>query len=664
MPLLSPGVELKENTTQSTVVQNATGRAAMAGKFQWGPAFQVIQVTNEVELVEMFGQPDTHTSDYFLSASNFLAYGNDLRIVRVVNVETAKNASPLTGNLNWTITAGGSNYAVGDTVRVKYLTTVVEPDGKVTKVDRDGKILSVFIPSAKISQYAKSISQFPALSDSWTVEIVSTGSGISGAITVGEVVTDSGIILTDPDTSLETVNSTKFQTDIKKYEMPSIVALYPGETGDQLEVEVISKDGYEAGAGKELNIYPDGGTRTSTAKAVFGYGPQTENQYALIIRRNDAIVESVVLSTVRGEKDVYGNNIFMDDYFAKGSSNFIFASSMNWPKGFSGIVKLRGGVSANDKVTAGDLMLGWDKFVDREALFVNLLIAGSCAGESDEVASTVQKHVVAIADERQDVLALVSPPRGTIVNVPLIRAVDNLIDWRTGQGTYDTANMNIGSTYVEIDGNYKYQYDKYNDVNRWVPLAADIAGLCARTDNVSQPWMSPAGYNRGQILNCIKLAIEPRQAQRDRLYQEGINPVTGFSGGDGFILFGDKTATKAPTPFDRINVRRLFNMLKKNIGDASKYRLFEMNDAFTRSSFRMETSQYLSGIKALGGIYDFRVVCDTTNNTPAVIDRNEFVATFYIKPSRSINYIVLNFVATATSADFDELIGTTNGSNQ
>lgn len=660
MPLLSPGVELKENTTQSTVVQNATGRAAMAGKFQWGPAFQVIQVTNEVELVEMFGQPDAQTADYFLSAANFLAYGNDLRLVRVVNEESAKNASPLTGNVNWTITASGSNYAVGDTVRVKYLTTVVEPDGKVTAVDKDGKITSVFIPSSKIEQYSKSISQFPELSDSWTVEIVSTGSGISGAITIDNIIVDSGILLTNPDTAIETVNGTTFQAAIKKYAMPAIVALYPGETGDRVEVEIVSKQGYEAGASKTLPVYPDGGTRTSSAKAVFGYGPQTEDQYAIIVRRNDAIVESVVLSTVRGEKDVYGNNIFMDDFFAKGSSNFIFASSMNWPKGFSGIIKLSGGISANDKVTAGDLMLGWDKFVDREALFVNLLIAGSCAGESDEIASTVQKHVAAIADERQDVLTHISPPRGTVVNIPVTRAVDNLVNWRTGQGTYEDANMNIGSTYVEIDANYKYQYDKYNDVNRWVPLAADIAGLCARTDNVSQPWMSPAGYNRGQILNCIKLAIEPRQAQRDRLYQEGMNPVVGFAGGDGFILFGDKTATKAPTPFDRINVRRLFNMLKKNIGDSSKYRLFEMNDAFTRSSFRMETSQYLSGIKALGGIYDFRVVCDTTNNTPAVIDRNEFVATFYIKPARSINYITLNFVATATSADFDELIGTNN----
>lgn len=657
MTLLSPGIELKENTTQSTVVQNATGRAAIAGKFRWGPAYQVIQVTNEVELVDVFGSPDSLTADYFLSAANFLSYGNDLRVVRVVNEEVAKNSSPITNNINWTVTASGSNYAVGDKVRVKYLTTVVEDEGEVTKVDKDGKIVSVFIPTGKIISYAKSISQFPELSDSWTVEIVSTGSGVSGVVSIDDIITDSGILLTNPEEAIEVINTTSFQEKIKKFNVPSIVALYPGEIGDTIEVEIISKETYDAGSAKVLNIFPTGGTRVSSAKAVFGYGPQTNDQYGIIVRKNDVVVENVILSTKRGDKNVYGENIFMDDYFAKGSSNFIFASSQNWPVGFSGILRLSGGLSANESVSAGDLMLGWDKFVDREALHVNLMIAGSCAGESDEIASTVQKHVVAIGDERQDVLVLVSPPRSTIVNVPVVRAVDNLIDWRTGQGAYDTANMNVGSTYATIDANYKYQYDKYNDVNRWVPLAGDIAGLCARTDNISQPWMSPAGYNRGQIMNCIKLAIEPRQAQRDRIYQEGMNPVCGFAGGDGFILFGDKTATKAPTPFDRINVRRLFNMLKKNIGDSSKYRLFEMNDAFTRSSFRMETSQYLSGIKALGGIYDFRVVCDTTNNTGSVIDRNEFVATFYVKPARSINYITLNFVATATSADFDELIG-------
>ncbi|QAU04034.1 tail sheath protein [Acinetobacter phage Henu6] len=657
MALLSPGIELKENTTQSTVVQNATGRAAMAGKFQWGPAFQVIQVTNEVELVDLFGQPDNATADYFMSAANFLQYGNDLRLVRVVNEDSAKNSSPIAGHLKTTITASGSNYAVNDKVIIKYNTTTIEDAGVVTAVDKDGKILKIFVPSEKIIAYAKSIGQYPALSDSWTAEVVSVASGISGAINVDSIETDSGILLTDPENADEKITSVAFQAKLAAYAMPGVVALYPGSTGDQLEVEIVSKETYDKGTAVPLTIYPNGGSRTSLAKAIFGYGPQNDNEYAFIVRRNGEVVESYVLSTERGAKDMYGSNIFLDDYFARGSSNYIFATAQGFPKGFSGIIRLSGGISANDAVTAGDLMQGWDKFADSEALHVNLMIAGSCAGEDAEVASTVQKHVVALADERMDCLALISPPRETIVNIGLTRAVDNLIAWREGTGAYEAANMNISSTYAFIDGNYKYQYDKYNDVNRWVPLAADIAGLCARTDDISQPWMSPAGYVRGQILNCIKLAIEPRKAQRDRLYQESINPVIGAQGGDGFLLFGDKTATKVPSPFDRVNVRRLFNMLKKNIGDASKFRLFEINDAFTRSSFRMETTAYLAGIKSLGGVYDFRVVCDETNNTSAVIDRNEFVATFYIKPARAINYIQLNFVATATGADFDEIIG-------
>ncbi|QPI13323.1 tail sheath protein [Salmonella phage vB_SalM_ABTNLsp5] len=657
MALLSPGIELKETSVQSTVVRNATGRAALVGKFQWGPAFQVTQITNEVELVDLFGGPNNEVADYFMSGMNFLQYGNDLRTVRVVSREFAKNASPIAGNIETTITTAGSNYAVGDKINIKHNQTVVESEGRVTSVDTDGKILSVFIPSAKIIAYARSLNQYPDLGPAWTAEVTSASSGVSGTITVGKIVTDSGILLTEAENSEEAITSLEFQASLKKFAMPGVVALYPGEIGSTLEVEIVSKAAYDAGSTKMLDIYPGGDTRASIAKAVFNYGPQTDDQYAIIVRRDGAIVESVVLSTKEGEKDVYGNNIYLDDYFAKGTSNYIYATSLNWPKGFSGIINLMGGVSANDQVTAGDLMQGWDLFADREALHINLLIAGAVAGEGDEVASTVQKHVVSIADERQDCLAFISPPKGLLVNVPLTRAVDNLIDWRTGAALFDTNNMNISTTYAAIDGNYKYQYDKYNDVNRWVPLAADMAGLCARTDDVSQPWMSPAGYNRGQILNVLKLAIEPRQAQRDRMYQEAINPVVGFAGGDGFVLFGDKTATKVPSPMDHINVRRLFNMLKKNIGDASKYKLFELNDNFTRSSFRMEVSQYLDGIKALGGIYEGRVVCDTTVNTPAVIDRNEFIANIYVKPSRSINYITLNFVATSTGADFDELIG-------
>lgn len=657
MALLSPGIELKETTVQSTVVRNATGRAALVGKFQWGPAFQVTQITNEVELVDLFGGPNNITADYFMSGMNFLQYGNDLRTVRVVNREFAKNASPVAGNIESTIATAGSNYAVGDVIQVKHNQTVVETSGRITKVDVDGKILAVFIPSDKIIAFAKSVNQYPNLGPAWTAEILTTSSGVSGTITIGKIVTDSGILLTEAENSEEAITSLEFQASLKKYAMPGVVALYPGEIGSTLEVEIVSKAAYDAGASKMLDIYPNGGSRASVARAVFNYGPQSDDQYAIIVRRDGAIVENVVLSTKEGDKDVYGNNIYLDDYFAKGTSNYIYATSLNWPKGFAGIINLMGGISANDQVTAGDLMQGWDLFADREALHINLLIAGACAGEGDATASTVQKHVVSIADERQDCLAFISPPKGLLVNVPLTRAVDNLIDWRTGSGAFDTDNMNISTTYAAIDGNYKYQYDKYNDVNRWVPLAADMAGLCARTDDVSQPWMSPAGYNRGQILNVLKLAVEPRQTQRDRMYQEAINPVVGFAGGDGFVLYGDKTATKVPSPMDHINVRRLTNMLKKNIGDASKYKLFELNDNFTRASFRMETSQYLDGIRALGGIYEGRVVCDTTNNTPSVIDRNEFVASIYFKPARSINFITLNFVATSTGANFDELIG-------
>lgn len=665
MTLLSPGFETKETTLSTTIVQSATGRAALVGKFQWGPAFQIVQVTNEVELVNKFGQPDNNTADYFMSGANFLQYGNDLRVVRVLDTKKAKNATALAGNVEFEITNEGSNYKVGDTIKVKYKNTEVETDGKITKVSTEGKIKGIFIPSGKIITHAKAVGVYPNLNDGYTVEI-SSDSGNSGAsITLSKIVVDSGLLLTDLETSRDKITNTEFLTKLKKYDMPSIAAIYAGEIGNSLEVEILPRSAF-TGTAPELTMYPYGGKRTA-ARNLVPYGPQNDNQYAIIVRRDGVVVESFVLSTLKGDKDVYGNSIYMDDFFARGASQYIYATAQGWVEGFSGIISLAGGVSANEASVGdgrdgdpfiGAMMQGWDMFAERESIHVNLLIAGACAGEADTF-SSVQKHAVSIGEERQDCLVLVSPPRSTVVNIPVTTAIDNLIHWREGSNNYNENNMNINTTYAVIDGNYKYQYDKYNDVNRWVPLAADIAGLCARTDAVSQPWMSPAGYNRGQILNVVKLAIEPRKAHRDRLYQAAINPVIG-AGGEGFILMGDKTATTVPSPFDRINVRRLFNMLKKNIGDSSKYKLFENNDNFTRASFRMEVSQYLSTIRSLGGIYDFRVQCDTTNNTPDVIDRNEFVASMFIKPAKSINYIMLNFTAVATGADFDEIVGPAN----
>lgn len=661
MALNSPGVESKESSITSTVVTNSTGRAAIVGKFQWGPAFEITQITSPTDLVSIFGEPNNDTADYFINASNFLNVGNDLRVVRAVDTVNARNASAVAGNISWTITASGSNYAVGDQVTVSYNSNVIETGGSVTSVDTDGKILSIFIPASAITKYATSIGQYPALGSSWTASVISASSGVSAAISIGSILTDSLVILTDTTTAKEDMATTAFLTATAKYKMPPIAAIYPGELGDDLQVEIVSYDTYQKGV-TQLNVYPDGGTQTSTVKANFNYGPQTVNQYAIIVRRGGAVVETTILSTLAGDKDIYGNTIYIDDYFANGSSSYLYGLSQSWPTGFSGVINFNGGVASNSTITAGDFEQAWDLFSDRESLRVQLLIAGACAGEGAEFASTVQKYVSAIADQRADCVAFISPPRELLVNIPLTTAVSNLVAWKTATAPYADNNFSVSSTYTFIDGNYKYQYDKYNDVNRWVPLAGDMAALCVNADNVSYPWMSPAGYNRGQVANVIKFAIEPRQTHRDSLYENGINPVINTTQA-GFILFGDKMATSSPTPFDRINVRRLFIMLKNDIGDTANYALFENNTAFERSSFRTTVGSYLTGIETLGGIYDYRVVCDTSNNTAAVIDANQFIATMYVKPAKSINFITLNFVATATGISFDELVGTSSSTS-
>ena len=214
--------------------------------------------------------------------------------------------------------------------------------------------------------------------------------------------------------------------------------------------------------------------------------------------------------------------------------------------------------------------------------------------------------------------------------------------------------VNLNTSYAVMDSGWKYQYDRYNDTYRWVPLNGDIAGLCARTDFVADPWYSPAGYTRGVIKNVVKLAFSPTQTDRDNLYKKGVNPVVSFPG-QGTILFGDKTQLTKPSAFDRINVRRLFIVLEKAIATAAKYQLFEFNDAFTRAQFRNLVEPFLRDVQGRRGITDFKVVCDESNNTGEVIDRNEFIADIFIKPARSINFIQLNFIATRTGIAFEEV---------
>ncbi len=299
---------------------------------------------------------------------------------------------------------------------------------------------------------------------------------------------------------------------------------------------------------------------------------------------------------------------------------------------------LTGGVDAAP--ASGDINVGYDLFANKELVDVSLLLTGNHA------VAVVQHVIDNVVLDRLDCVAFLSPPLAAVQN--------NAGDEATDIVTYRNSTLDRSTSYAVMDSGWKVQYDKYNDQYVNIPLNADTAGLCARTDQTNDPWWSPAGFNRGGIKNCVKLLYSPNQTDRDTLYKNGINPVVSFPG-QGVVLYGDKTLLAKPSAFDRINVRRLFIVLEKAIATAAKYQLFEFNDVFTRAQFKSLVEPFLRDVRGRRGIYDFRVVCDETNNTGEVIDRNEFVADIYIKPAKSINFIYLNFIATRTSVAFEEV---------
>ena len=300
---------------------------------------------------------------------------------------------------------------------------------------------------------------------------------------------------------------------------------------------------------------------------------------------------------------------------------------------------LSGGIDVTP--TAANINTSSDKFANPDAVDVSLLMSGPTTG------TTIPNYLIALAETRKDCMVFVSPPSSDVVYAGAGAEVTNIT---TTAATYTK------SSFAVMDTGWKYQFDKYNDVYRWVPLNGDIAGLCARTDTERDPWFSPAGLNRGVIKNVVKLAWNPTKAERDTLYKAGVNPVVTFPG-EGTILYGDKTLLNRPSAFDRINVRRLFIVLEKSIAKAARSSLFEFNDEFTRASFINLVEPFLRDVQGRRGIYDFRVICDTTNNTGEVIDQNQFVGDIYIKPARSINFIQLNFVAVRTGVAFEEIVG-------
>jgi len=300
-------------------------------------------------------------------------------------------------------------------------------------------------------------------------------------------------------------------------------------------------------------------------------------------------------------------------------------------------VTMTGG--ADGTITTANVVTSYDNFASAEAIDISLIVSGP----ADQ---TVAEHLTTLASTRKDCLVFLSPEKADVV--------DNAGSETTDIITY--RDLLTSTSYAVMDSNWKYQYDKYNDVYRWIPCNGDTAGLCARTDQERDPWYSPGGLNRGVIKNVIKLAWQPNKASRDDLYNKGVNPVLSFAG-EGTVLFGDKTMLSKPSSFDRINVRRLFIVLEKAIARAARYSMFEFNDQFTRAQFVNLVEPFLRDVQGRRGITDFRVVCDESNNTGQVIDKNEFVGDIYIKPARSINFIQLNFVAVRTGVSFNEVVG-------
>ena len=621
---LSPGVNVTEIDLTNVVPTVGTSIGAFCGHFNWGPANQRLLIDSENVLVSKLGKPDNTPSNFcsFFTAANFLAYTNNLRVVRAVNSNT----------LNATANTVGTNISNEDDYEINY------PLGSQLGVYGPfyarypgslGNSLTVSVCSSPEAFRTEGLKANTTTGNT----IVRFSSNVSSLVSVGDVVsveeveytiasvgTDT-VTISSPATANVTLGDTttfwKYAPYFDSAPETSIYGTAQGATNDEMHVIVIDTDGRFSG---ELNT---------------------------ILERFPHVSKAGDARTDDGSPNYYATRIFNESkyiYAAEhldGGSNWgDIASTTNFDTVKNYTVKLAGGTDTAP--TTADIVSGYDLFTNAEEVDISLIMTGWM---SDNSLATIANKCCTIANQRKDCVAFLSPKRQDTVNS---LNLDNIVLFR---------NTIIPSTsYSVMDSGWKYQFDKYNNTYRYIPLNGDIAGLCARTDNIRDPWWSPAGLNRGQILNAIKLAWNPSKAQRDELYKNGINPVVSFPG-EGIVLFGDKTMQAKASAFDRINVRRLFIVLEKAIATAAKYSLFEFNDEFTRAQFVSLVEPYLRDVKGRRGIYDFRVICDTTNNTPEVIDSNRFVGDIYIKPARSINFIQLNFIAVRTGVEFSEVAG-------
>ena len=664
--LLSPGVEIQErDLTVGSIETVEVNVGAIAGSFAKGPVLTPVRISNESQLIEIFGEPSDANAETWWTAASFLSYGGVLDIVRCAT----------SGQLSASDDGTTSPYLLSITTKevyeATYLSATANPFHWAAKdVGADGNAIRVSV----IDKGADTTLVLDGALTTSTIgtQVQNTAGTKSGYIYAWDAASNTvSLITSDTWTTSDVVENGVTDRNISSvsdwYDNQEVwtgfkwsqIAPRPGTSpyvaarggaNDEMHIAVWDATGVITGTPNTLLEKFSYVSKANNGKTQEGAG----NYYPNVILNKSAFVywgsHETTVYDVSGNQAATGGNI-------AGTGNAGSDSATTFDLFASVYVTGGGGVGDNIYVLAkgaetgsassGEIITGLQEFADTETVQIDYLLMGPGDAASKQNSQSIGAAVLTITSNRKDCVGFLSPYRGDVVGVTSSTTqTNNVVDFYSPMQA---------TSFGVFDNGWKYVYDRFADKYRYIPCNGDVAGLCAATTANGLPWFSPAGLNRGAIKNAVKLAYSPTKSERDTLYQKRINPITSLPG-QGILLFGDKTALASPSAFDRINVRRLFNVIEKTIGNAAKGVLFELNDEFTRNNFKNVVEPYLRSIQAERGITDFLVVCDETNNTGAVIDSNEFKADFYIKPARSINFITLTFIATRTGVSFEEVV--------
>lgn len=655
--MLSPGVEVKEIDLSIRVPEVSKAIACFGGIYNKGPVDEKVLITNVDDYISYFGVPSNSSYNDWFQVYNFLQYANKCYVTRAFNDNCANSHGFVTVRSEElpTITLSTSDKVFiknADDFEQMYLSN--PPADVLSRV-----------PSYKTNSKLLFVAQtYGAWGDDISIAIATKTDFVRGAKANGY--TFSNLFEYHPGT--EVVKTT---IDIESTVAELVVTFkgtIPEGLGDSIDVEVVNSSKLKSyvsaviadkvivtndpviGSGTKL-ILDISSSNLSEVPVSATLIPESK-EIGLLVFFKGQLVEKYIVSMDRDAKDYQNKSTYIEeivnrksDYIyvkVNGSADEYLPHSCN---DSTGLLNLRNySQPATDDLNdvVADCYAPSSEngiFSNKEEFEVDIIIANERA----------QNAAINLANDRADCIAFLGARESDVVCNKSATAVGNLVEYVT------SGELNVESSYATFFGNYKYQYDKWNDTYRWVNIAGDVAGLRADINTRRDVWWASAGIDRGQIKNAIKLAFNPNQGERDILYKTKINPVVGFPGQGNAIVWGQKTLQSKPSAFDRINVRGLFNTLERAISRMAKYYVFEINDEFTRNRFKSTIEPFLRNVKANRGIYDFYVRCDATNNTPYVIDNNQFIADIAIKPARTAEYLTLNFIAVSTGVEFSEI---------